>query len=717
MASPATHILNREAIPEQRGALIIPNRFSFHDLLLLEKILGNRSLVYLVEENAATDPHLAAHLEREDVTALVFTRSAESAKALQGALESHLDTEDLVVYVPGLSLTRQGSLTSVPAETLEFILSAGVPTVPLFIDYLRETRLSIERLADTDLIWFSFGALLEGAAVSLDNYRENLLLAGEAAFNQRPVLEMHLSRALLEGLKHNALSSRVIDGLDEGQMRFDKLLAVAIAVSKVIRQATRKDRVGIILPPGRAGIVANLAVLFAGKIPVNLNFTGAKEAVESCIRQADLDHFISVDAFARKVQRFPWPPNKQITFLERLIPRMKLRILYWFALSKILSSGALASLLGIPARGGDKEAVLLFTSGSSGEPKGVPLSHRNLLANVNQFGARLNLGVEDRLLACLPLFHSFGSTVTLWYPIIEGVTMITYPSPLEAGKLAQLVKHYKVSLLLATPTFLRGYLRKAEPKQLASAKLVVTGAEKLPRKVAEEFEKKFGKPVLEGYGLTETSPVTNVNLPDPDPDPADPGLPILPNARPGSVGQMLPGVTVRISDPDSGEHLPLRKSGMIWLRGANIFKGYLDKPELTREVIAEDGWFKTGDIGRMDADGFLYIEGRLSRFSKIAGEMVPHETIEAAISKELGLDTEQERKIAVVGIPDESKGETLVLLSATDDLDVTQLRYKLLESGMTNLWIPKKIVKIDPIPVLASGKLDIKACETAARRG
>ncbi|MFV1995642.1 MAG: AMP-binding protein, partial [Verrucomicrobiales bacterium] len=562
----------------------------------------------------------------------------------------------------------------------------------------------------------SFGRLLEREAVNLANYQEGLLLAREASFSRRPILECHLAYALLRGLKRHAGSCSVVDGLDGLKLRFDKLLAISIALAKVIRKETGKKRVGIILPPGRAGLLANLAVLLAGKIPVNLNFTTGAGAVESAIRQADLDRFITVDAFVRKMGHFPWPPTKQILFLERVIPALKVRIVLWLLLSRMLSARALAMLLSIP-RKGEGEAVLLFTSGSSGEPKGVPLSHRNLLANVNQFSSRLDLNLDDSLLACLPLFHSFGSTVTLWYPIIEGVDMVTYPNPLEAGKLAKLIDEHGINLVLATPTFLRGYLRKATREQLSTTSLIVTGAEKLPPKTAEAFEKRFGKPVLEGYGLTETSPVTNVNLPDPRPDAGNPKSPVIPATRPGSVGQMLPGIGIRITDPDTGELFPLHRSGMIWLKGANIFEGYLDNPDLTKEVI-QNGWLRTGDIGRMDEDGFLYIEGRLSRFSKIAGEMVPHETIEHAITKELELDSEHERKVAIVGLPDDTKGEVIVLLTAIEGgLDATELRYRLLEAGVPNLWIPRTVVQVESIPMLASGKLDIKSCEEAAGKG
>ncbi len=299
---------------------------------------------------------------------------------------------------------------------------------------------------------------------------------------------------------------------------------------------------------------------------MNLNFTAGPEAIRSCIRQSGVDRFITADPFVRRVSSFPWPPNRDLIFIERVLPSLKKKIVTWGTLSKLLPTAVLGALLGLNRRRGDDEAALLFTSGSSGEPKGVPLTHRNLLANVTQFATRLDLPAGCSVLGCLPLFHSFGCTVTLWYPVIEGVNLVTYPSPLETKRLAELVALHQVNLLLSTPTFLRGYMKRIDSAQLASLKLVVTGAEKLPQSLADAFEEKFGIRPQEGYGLTETSPATNVNLPDPAPEP---GAPALPSARNGSVGQLLPGMAIRITDPVTDAEVPLDHQGIIWLRGSN----------------------------------------------------------------------------------------------------------------------------------------------------
>jgi acyl-[acyl-carrier-protein]-phospholipid O-acyltransferase/long-chain-fatty-acid--[acyl-carrier-protein] ligase len=290
------------------------------------------------------------------------------------------------------------------------------------------------------------------------------------------------------------------------------------------------------------------------------------------------------------------------------------------------------------------------------------------------------------------------------------VQIVTYPNPLEVGKLAGLIQRHRATVLLATPTFLRGYLRKAEPEQLRSLRLVITGAEKLPLDLASSFQERFGMRVFEGYGLTETAPVVSVNLPEPVPK--NPGDSVQPSSRSGSVGKMAAGIAAEIREPETDEKLSLHDSGMLWLRGPNIFEGYLDDPARTAEVL-RDGWFKTGDIGRFDEDGFLYIEGRLSRFSKIGGEMVPHELMEQKILTALKLEGRAERVIAIVGMPDETKGEALVLLSSID-IDLPKLRITLGECDIPNLWIPKIGRRVVAIPVLASGKLDLGKCKELA---
>ncbi|MGD7652922.1 MAG: AMP-binding protein [Verrucomicrobiales bacterium] len=709
MSSAATQILNQDRIPNT-GVLVIPGRLNFEEALQLEKIFAGRQITWLIEEESHHDAQLRSYLEKSGAGAMFSAADAKPESAGE-QLGEFLNNNGTLIYVPGRAATRAATPCHIPGSHLKAMGSFGLPILPVCIDRPRESALAIERRASLPQTVIAFGKPIGATRASAAAWQQSFYEAGEEALSSRPLLNGSLGMALLEGLCKHGSKNLIFDGSDDSELPYAKVLPVAIALSKVIKRETDQPRVAIVLPPGKAGLIANIAVIFAGKIPVNLNFTAGPEAVRSCIRQSGVDRFITADPFVRKVSSFPWPPNRDLILVERVIPNIKKDIIKWAAITKIMPASALGFMLGLNKRKGDDEALVIFTSGSAGEPKGVPLTHRNVLANVNQFAARVNLAENASILGCLPLFHSFGCTVTLWFPIIEGINLVTYPSPLETKRLAELIALHQVDLLLSTPTFLRGYMKRIDPPQLSSLKLVVTGAEKLPRNLANAFEEKFGIAPQEGYGLTETSPATNVNLPDPEPEK---DAVTIPSSRPGSVGHLLPGLAIRITDPVTDKEQPLSQQGIIWFKGANVFTGYLKNPEKSKDVL-DNGWFRTGDVGRVDDDGFLYIEGRISRFSKIGGEMVPHEAIEAAINKVLGLDNEAERRIAIVGVPDEQKGEAILLLSTIAGQALEQecidLRYKLLDEGLSSLWCPKTIIPVSEIPVLASGKLDIKGCE------
>ncbi len=715
MSSASIQILHKERLPTT-GSLVIPGRLDFQLLPHFEKLFAGRKITWLVEETALYDNAVRAHLEKSGSGAMFSAEDADPAAAGE-QLKSYLADGGVLIFVPGRVTARKGTANHVSAAHLTTLCAFGLPIVPIAVDCPRESCLATERRSSLPFAVMVIGKSVAAADSSVAAFQQSLFEADEEAYRTRQLLNGSLAMTLLEGLKRNGSRNRILDGSDDSEMSYGKILAAAIVLSKFIKEETDKPRVAIVLPPGKGGLIANLAVLFAGKVPVNLNFTAGPEAIKSCIRQADVDRFITADPFVRKISSFPWPPNRDLIFIERVLPTLKNKIIAWAIISKILPSPILGFLLGLNKHGGDDEATLLFTSGSSGEPKGVALSHRNVLANVCQFGSRLGFPPGSTILGCLPLFHSFGCTVTLWYPVIEGVNLVTYPSPLETKRLAELIAFHQINIFLSTPTFLRGYMKRIDPAQFASLKLVVTGAEKLPQSLATAFEEKFGIRPQEGYGLTETSPATNVNLPDLQ---AERDSIVLPSSRNGSVGQMLPGMAIRITDPSTDRNIPINQQGIIWFKGSNVFSGYLKDPKRTADVLT-DGWFRTGDVGRVDADGFLYIEGRISRFSKIAGEMVPHETVEAAINKVLGLDGESERRIAVVGVPDEQKGEAILLLSTIAgpalEQECIDLRYKLLDDGLSSLWCPKQILPVAEIPVLASGKLDIKGCEALARKG
>ncbi len=701
-----THGADR--LPEG-GFLLLPNHLTWVDALVLQTACP-RPIRFIIYEDYYRDRRLAPLLRLIGALPISETRAKDTVRA---AVELIRRGEVVCIFPEG-ELSRSGTLLRLKRGYEIIARQAKCPVVPVWMDQLWG---SIFSYRGGRYFWkwprnfrypvtVAFGDPLPAKAADIGALRQRFLELGEFCYTARGHLRGNLAAQCVRGLKKHPGDIAVVDGTDGSELTRGKLLAAGLALAQLIRAQVPEQRVGVVLPSSKGAVLANLAVLLAGKIPVNFNFTAGRAALEASITRAGVRCCITAGAVQEKLKEFPWP--SRVVRLDELVPRLKGAATKWFLLSRLLPASWLMRIASVPQKGDRAEAFLLFTSGSSGEPKGVALSHRNLLANTHQFGEMLNLGRHDIVLGALPFFHSFGATVCLLFPLVEGVKVVTYPNPLETSKCAALIARHGVTLVLATPTFLRGYLKRAEPAQLRTVRLIVTGAEKLPDELADAFKARFGIEVMQGYGLTETSPAASFNLPSP-PEVAQPG-----NRR-GSCGKLVPGLAARIHHPESGEPLSLHETGMLWLKGANVFEGYLGDSERTAEVI-RDGWFRTGDLARFDEDGFLIIEGRMSRFSKIGGEMVPHETVEAKIVESLVLSGEGERIVAITSVPDEAKGEALVILS-TREIDVTALRETLSVAGLPNLWIPKRVRRVEKIPILASGKLDIQGCRKLAESG
>ena len=696
--------------------LLLPNHISYIDAVVLQ-LACPRPIRFLVYDEIYQATFLRWGLRLLGAIPI----SPRKARAAIETAADALAHGDVVCLFPEGALTRTASLQKLNRGYELIARKARVSVMPVWLENVWGSVFSfyggqffwkIPRVVPLR-VWIYFGAPIAAETATVEVVRRRLYDLSAQAFQARPELKSHLGHETIRSLRKRFFEPVVTDAFaQDRKLKGGELLAVSLELAAWIRRNVAERRVGIVLPPGLGGTVANIGVVLAGKVPVNLNFTAGRAANQAAMNQAGIGRVITAPAMMEQIKDFPWPQN-QID-LGALIKSFSKKRLKWRGILALLTPSAIQRWqLNLPAVGDRDEAAILFTSGSSGEPKGVVLSHRNILANTAQIGAVLGRIQLESILGCLPIFHSFGFTVMLWWPILGGPRVITYPSPLDAAKLAETIERHKIELLVSTPTFLRGFMRKARPEQLRSLKMVVTGAEKLPADLTRDFEAKFGIPVGEGYGVTESSPVVSTNLPDAPPSKQAPEG-IL-GRRVGSVGRMVPGLTARIRDPETDADLPIFESGMLWLRGANLFDGYLNDPVRTAAAI-QDGWYKTGDIGRLDEDGFLFIEGRMSRFSKIAGEMVPHLTIEQKIVEVLGgaLEPQETQSLVVLGVPDEKKGESLVLLT-TVFIDQNELRQKLSEAGLPNLWIPKVIKRVPAIPLLASGKLDLRACERLAR--
>jgi acyl-[acyl-carrier-protein]-phospholipid O-acyltransferase/long-chain-fatty-acid--[acyl-carrier-protein] ligase len=339
------------------------------------------------------------------------------------------------------------------------------------------------------------------------------------------------------------------------------------------------------------------------------------------------------------------------------------------------------------------------------------LSHYNIGSNIEQMEQVFALNARDSLLGVLPFFHSFGFTGTLALPGALGVGVVFHPNPLDAKSIGHLVQHHTVTFVLATPTFLQLYMRGCSSEQFGSVRIVAVGAEKLPDRIATAFEERFGVRPLEAYGCTECSPAVTVNTPDF----RAAGVHQV-GAKRGKIGHPLPGVSARVADlnqPFDGVSLPVGEAGLLLVRGPNVMLGYLGRPEKTAEVL-RDGWYVTGDVAALDEDGFLQITDRLSRFSKIGGEMVPHIKVEEKLHELAGVT---EQTFVVTAVPDEKKGERLVVLHKLAAGALPAVLDKLAASDLPNLWKPRpdQFFAVAAFPLLGTGKLDLRQVRDLAR--
>jgi acyl-[acyl-carrier-protein]-phospholipid O-acyltransferase/long-chain-fatty-acid--[acyl-carrier-protein] ligase len=450
--------------------------------------------------------------------------------------------------------------------------------------------------------------------------------------------------------------------------------------------------IGVILPASIGAALANLGIVLAGHVPVNLNFTAGRDSLNSAVEQCGLKTIISSRQFLAKGKIEQRP---EMIFLEDLMTLGKVAKLLAYLRMRLLPTSFLA-----PVCKADSLAAVLFSSGSTAAPKGVMLSHRNLIANTDSVNHLFQVGDADTIAGVLPFFHSFGFTYTLWFPLLSGASAAYHAQPLDSKGLGELIEKSKATFLPAPPTFCQAYVRGCTPQQFASLKYVLVGAERLKPALAEAFYEKFGLRMLEGYGATEMSPVISVNVPDRE----GPGVKQI-GMRAGTVGQTIPGVAAKVVDRETGEDLQPGEEGMLLVRGPNRMMGYLHRPEETAKVF-RDEWYVTGDIVSMTEDGFIKIVDRQSRFSKIAGEMVPHIKIEEVVH-EMFVET----TCVVTGVADERRGEKLVAFIAGTGITSKEIWQKLLDSDLPKIWIPKSddIHVVQQLPLLGTGKVDLRA--------
>jgi acyl-[acyl-carrier-protein]-phospholipid O-acyltransferase/long-chain-fatty-acid--[acyl-carrier-protein] ligase len=533
-------------------------------------------------------------------------------------------------------------------------------------------------------------------------------LSADCAARNRHRLPVH--RQFVHTAARHPLRACVIDPGSRQHLNYARVLAGAWCLARHLRPVLGDEAmVGVWLPPGLGGALGNIAVALLGKTSVNLNYTSSAEFVQSAARQCRLRHVLTAHRFCDRIP-LPLGPDVEPVYLDAIVPKVSGWERLCCYLAAVLLPGFVLDrwLLRLGRQGADDLATVVFSSGSTGEPKGVMLTHGNIAANVGSAIQALGVTPADRALGILPFFHSFGYTVTLWTPLQVGASLVYYPDPRQSKEIGELCSKYRCTIFLATPTFLRFCLRRCDPGDFRTLRILMCGAEKLPLALAEEFREKFNVQPLEGYGCTELSPVAAANVPD---------VEVLGvrqvGTKPGTIGLPIPGVAARVADPETLAELPVGEEGLLLVYGPNVMRGYLGQEEKTRAVV-RDGWYVTGDMARFDEDGFIIITGRLSRFAKVGGEMVPLQRIEEELHGILGTC---DQVCAVTAVPDEKKGERVVVLHLPlQGVDARGLSDRLGERGLPNLGLPgeRDFYQIEEMPLLGSGKLDLKRLKELA---
>jgi len=724
-------------IPSKGPILMLGNHVSWIDWALLQ-IASPRRIRFLMDKAIFNKWYLNKFLKFFGAIP-VNGASKDSLKLVSKYL---LEGEVVCIFPEG-AITRNGQLGEFKKgfeKILDFIKeennTAKIPVLPFYIrgmwgDKYSRAEENYKKSWNSETVTVIFGNTL--ISPNTAKVKQEIFNLSACAWREYSKTFESIPVEIIRNLKRE--NKEIIIDSSGVTLDSDKLMTAAISFKQKLK--LKNKNIGLLLPPSAGGIIVNFAVLLLGKTLVNLNYTSSVNSLISACDQADIKSIVTSRKFIEKLKGKGIDldkvlENKDITYAEDIKSDIKIQTsIINLMIVKLLPTELLINIF-VKKQNTEDTAVILFSSGSEGEPKGIELTHTNLIGNVKQTTNVLNPKETDKILGILPIFHAFGITVTTLLPLLEGIPVVTHADPTDAKMIGKLVAKNKVTIMAATSTFLRLYTvnRRVNRLMFESLRIVIAGAEKLDLNVKTKFFDKFGKEILEGFGATETSPVASVNLPDI----LTPDLTIQIGNKTGTVGLPIPGTAFKIVDPHDLEEyktdyklkallkgtvkydltrltlvsLNTNEAGMLLISGPQLMKGYLNNEEKTNTAtVISNGikWYITGDKAKLDEDGFLTIVDRYSRFAKIAGEMISL----TAVEQEIGLFISEIEYIAVA-IPDSKKGEQIVLVyeDQEDLIDIKNIKTSLNEKMSNKLMIPGSFFKVEELPKLGTGKKDFK---------
>ncbi len=705
----------RENLPPEGGAVLASNHVSWLDGFLL-MMMSSRPVRAIAWVGSLENRWVRALADLHGVIPIDPAKPKSVIKALKTAREA-VEQGELVAIFPEGGITRTGLTQSFKPGMLRIVDGTQIPVVPVYLDGLWGSLFSFSEgrfFRKRPKAWpfpidIHFGRPIDTPS-DIQQVRQAVLELGSQAVAHRTRAMPIVSRLFIRRAKQRLRGLKIADSLGT-EVSGGQTLMRALILRRLLRRhvlASGEQMVGVLLPPSAGGVIANAALALDRRVSVNLNYTVSNDVMNACIKLAGIRHVLTTRKF---LERFEFKLDAEIVFLEDLRDKVGLADKLVTGLQTYaLPAAVVESSLGLGAVKADDPITVIFTSGSTGTPKGVVLTYGNVGSNVEAIQTVVRLSRQDVLIGILPFFHSFGYTVTLWTVMGLDISGAYHFNPLDGKQVGKLVEKYRGTVLLSTPTFLRTYLRRCDKEEFQTLDVVVAGAEKLPVDLCEAFEQKFGVRPVEGYGTTELSPLVSVNIP-----PSRSLGSAQVDRKEGTVGRPIPGVTARVTDPETGAVRPVGEPGMLWIKGPNVMQGYLHRQDLTDAVI-RDGWYMTGDIAVLDEDGFIKITGRESRFSKIGGEMVPHILVEEHLNKIIGVNEEEGLKAIVTAVPDAKKGERLVVIHTAISQSPDVLQQALMAAGLPNIYIPApdSYFQVEALPILGSGKLDLKAVRQLA---